>query len=272
MRLSLLLVLLAVGTSTGGCSSWPGFADPRIDLGGVVAFYRLRGRARMQSAGAGGAQNNPAIALRDFALGERDDDVGASLSVGDGFSGFDVQYLKLTMRDTSTGTLTAPFGPLPQGESVFTVFEGDEIRGRYIAELLPLPLGDELKLSLGGGGVLAHRGLKFFPRSVATNSGPLLDIKDDGVAYVAARGRLSRGPVAAVLDWAYSPDLTFGGDFDGTLQDIELSLRYTAELQNVELFVGWRYSDLPVAGVAQGLDYAAKFRMDGYFVGGAFRF
>src|SRR5690606_20095169 len=208
------------------CSSWPGLDRPQVDAGAYLALYELRGRARRSSLDAGGnIQRNPGMELSMFGVGDRDDDVGGWSSVGDGFSGFQLDYFKLTMKDTSPGILDTPFGELEAEEEVVTEVEMDEWRARYLAQILEHTFG-EVRVQLGIGLQLAHRDLKFFPKRVTTGDGQLVTAKDDGVLYAVARLRASRGPLSVTLDWAYDDGVDFGGDFEGRLQDIELLARY----------------------------------------------
>lgn len=263
-----LLVLTAIAA---GCSSWPGFDRPHVELGAYLGLYTLQGRAKMQSAGAQGVQDNPGMRLSEFGLGERDDDVGGILSVGDGFSGIDLNYLQVAMRDTQPGTLSAAFGRLAPGDMVTTTVEMDEWRVRYIAKLFEHTFANRMRVELGVGAALAHRSLDF--AAIKDNGdGQIIRPGDSGVPYLAARARGTLGAASINLDWAYDDGIDFGGDFDGRLQDVELTGRYEFAGQDVTLIAGYRVSDLPVKGTQGSFDYAADLRLEGFQLGMLLRF
>ncbi len=58
-----------------------------------------------------------------------------------------------------------------------------------------------------------------------------LEMEDDGAVYLAARGRVSWRGVALRVDYAISDDMNFGGEFEGTQQDLEITLGYTLDTQ-----------------------------------------
>ena len=266
MRPHLSVVLLA------SCSAWPGLDRPKVDAGAYLALYELRGRARMDSNVGGVIQNNPGMDLAVFGAGERDDDVGGYITVGDGFSGFEFNYFKLTMEDSSPGMLTSPFGSLDAGEVVLTEVEMDEWRARYVAKLFEHTFPNRLRVGFGLGGAVAHRDLKFFPRRQTLGDGQILTAKDYGLPYAAARLRGTYGPVSLNLDWAYHVGVDFGGDFAGRMQDIELIGRYEFVRQDVTLFAGYRYTELPAKGRENDLEYRADLRLEGFQLGLQLRF
>lgn len=253
------------------CSAWPGLDRPHVDAGAYLALYELRGRARMNSRVGGEVQCNPGMELKEFGVGERDDDVGGFLTVGDGFSGFELHYFKLKMKDTDPGTLGLPFGVLAAGETVTTAVEMDEWRVRYVAKLFEHTFARGARIAFGLGAALAHRDLEFFPKRV-TGEGQILTAKDDGVPYLGARARASHGPLSLNLDWAYNDGVDFGGDFEGRMQDIELLARYEFVRQDVTLFAGYRYSELPARGHEDDLEYRADLRLQGIQLGLQLRF
>lgn len=267
-----ILLVAALGVSTG-CSSLPGFDRPQVDVAAHLAVYQLRGRARMQSiAGGGGLQENGNVDLHDLGVGERDDDVGGTISVGDGFSGTTLSYQKLTMQDSRPATVPTAFGALVPGDEVRTKVVMDELRLRYIGEVYELQLKNKVEFTFGLGGAIAHRDLELFPKRTSDGTGQILQIKDDGVPYLAGRGRATYGQTSVQLDWAHNFGLDFGGDFDGDLQDIEITVRYAFPLQNVSVYGGWRRSDLPAGGHMGPFTYAAAFVLEGYFLGAEMRF
>ena len=267
-----ILLVAALGVSTG-CSSLPGFDRPQVDVAAHLAVYRLRGRARMQSvASGGGLQENAAIDIQDLGIGQRDDDVGGTISVGDGFSGADFSYQKLTMAVAEPVTVTTPFGGLMAGDEIKTKVDMDEVRARYIGKVYGLQLKNQAEFTFGLGGVLAHRELEIFARRTADGTGQRLVIEDNGVPYLAARVRAQYGPTSLQVDWAYNFGLDFGGDFEGEMQDLEVMANYAFPLQNVSVFAGWRRSELPAGGHATPLAYATDLVLDGYFLGARMRF
>ncbi len=227
----------------------------------------------MQSvANGGGVQDNAAVDIQDLGVGARDDDVGGTLSVGDGFSGFDLAYQKITMLHVDPTIVTTPFGALAPGDEIQTEIDMDEIRARYVGKAYELKLKNKLEFAFGVGGALVHRELKLAARRIADGTGQIIEIKDDGVPYLAGRARATYGPASLQLDWAHNFGLDFGGDFDGDLQDVELTARYAFPLQNVSVFGGWRRSDFPAGGHVGPLDWAASLVLDGLFVGAQMRF
>jgi hypothetical protein len=263
-------VSLLFGT---GCTTWPGFDRPRVDASAYLAMFRLRGNAKMQSAaGGGGVVDNARLELDELGVGERDDDVGGLITVGDGFSGVDMGFYKLTMKDTTPGRLTSDFGSLLQGQEVITKVEMDEYRVRYIAKVFEQSIQKRLKIAFGVGGALAHRELEMFPKVVGTGEGQIVGVRDYGMPYVAARLRGTLGPVSLNLDWAYNDGIDFGGDFDGRMQDVELTGRYEFALQDVAVFAGYRNSEFPARGHEGEFGYELDLRLDGWFIGGQMRF
>lgn len=263
--------LVPVALALTGCSAWPGFDRPHVEAGAYLALYTLRGRAKMQSQGPTGVQDNPGMRLSDFGVGARDDDVGGFLTAGDGFSGLQLDYFKLTMKDSTPGTLTSDFGSLAQGEMVTTNVEMDEWRVRYIAQVFEYTFPTRVRVQFGIGAQLAHRRLEFFPK-LASGEGQIVTAQDDGVPYVAARLRATYGPASLNLDWAYDDGVDFGGDFEGRMQDVELTGRYEFSRQDVLLFAGFRHSELPARGHENDLAYRADLRLEGLQLGMQLRF
>lgn len=232
-------------------------------------MYRLRGNAKMQSTGP---VDNARMPLTDLGVGERDDDVGGLISVGDGFSGFEFGFYKLTMKDSTPARLTSDFGALQVGDEVVTGVEMDEYRARYIAKVFEQNVQKRLKVTFGLGGAIAHREFEMFPKEVGTGAGQIVTARDYGMPYVVARLRGTVGPVSLNLDWAYNDGVDFGGDFDGRMQDVELTGRYEFALQEVAVFAGYRFSEFPASGHEAELGYELDLRLDGWFIGGQMRF
>jgi hypothetical protein len=112
--------------------------------------------------------------------------------------------------------------------------------------------------------------MDFFPRRV-DRSGQKVTISDDGVPYLSARLQGRVKAVRVVADYAYT-EWDFGGEFRGRRQDVEVKAAYEVTAEDVQVFVGYRWSELPAAGTHDGLAYRADFRLDGVFVGASMRF
>ncbi|MEZ5967361.1 MAG: hypothetical protein R3F56_26220 [Planctomycetota bacterium] len=263
-----LLVLAPIGA---GCSSWPGFDRPHAEAGAYLALYTLHGRASMQSPGAQGPTDNAAMRLSEFGVGDRDDDVGGYLTLGDGFSGAELNYFKLTMADTEPGALSAGFGVLQANELVTSDVEMDEWRLRYVAKLLEHAFDNRVRVEFGGGVAIAHRRLDFSVKR-DTGDGQSFTAEDNGVPYVFGRLRGSYGAASLNLDWAYVDGIGFGRDFDGRMQDVEVTGRYGFGAQDATIFAGYRYTELPAQGREGGLAYRADLRLEGFQVGMQVRF
>ncbi len=94
-----------------------------------------------------------------------------------------------------------------------------------------------------------------------------LEMEDNGAIYLAARGRISWRGVALQVDYAISDDMNFGGEFEGTQQDLEITLGYTLDSQRMTLFVGYQYSEFPGEGEERGLKYTSDFSLEGFYAG-----
>jgi hypothetical protein len=258
------LVPLA-GLLLGGCWWMPGMEDPRVTIRPVYAAYELTGDTSLQSRVGSTIVDNSPNSVNEFAAGERGDDWGGELSIGNGFSGFDFAYLKLDMHTTKVGRLGSGWGALAAGDQVRTKFFLEEFRLRYIAGLIDLELHEDWRLQIGAGGALAHREATF--EAVELNAARKQKIKfsDDGVLYGGGRARLGYKHVFVDVDYMISPDLTFGGDFTDTLQDLELKAGWRFEDQDVELIAGWRFSEFPAEGTQDGLRFDADFGLEGFF-------
>ena len=270
----LALALLLVAPS---CASLPGMQDSSVTLSPRYYRYELRGKARMQSVSGGSIVENAPVSASQLGQNHHDDDIGAVLAIGDGFSGFDLEYQKIEIEDTSAGVLTSDFGRLPSGTIVNSEFAMDEYRVGYVAELFDhefeLSDDDYLRIRIGPGLTVAHREGKL---KVISELDPIqnenLKFGDDGVPYLGLRARAEWRSASLQIDWDYNPDLTFGGDFDGELHDVEVLGRYGLESQVVTFLAGYRWSDLQMTSTAVGLRYDTDFRMEGWVLGVEFRF
>jgi hypothetical protein len=149
---------------------------------------------------------------------------------------------------------------------VRTKYDLDEFRLRYIGQVLDFEPKADWRMQLGLGGSLVHRDALFESIELNSTRKQRVEIKDDGVFYLAGRARGSYRNVFLDVDYGISPDLTFGGDYTGTLQDLEVKLGWRFEDQELEALVGWRWSQFPAEGTADGLRYEADFGIDGFFV------
>ncbi len=245
----------------------PGLNEPKVSLVPQYSVLKVEGDTAMQSNSPGGPTNNPEQSLDNFGMGSFDEDIGGMVRVGDGFSGLDLGYLRLDNSDTRTGQLTANWGNLLAGDTVNSRLEGDELRLRYMGQVIDYENESSFLADLGFGGVLAHRQLTF--RTTAQNAARTQNVSmsDNGVFYIATRARIGYYGFALTGDYAISPKMNFGGDFDGTLQDAELTLSYTFTDQNVTLAAGYRWEDLPAEGNEGGLDWKMDLRIQGYVLG-----
>lgn len=254
----------------GSCSSVPGFGEPRVTLLPVVALLDVEGKTSMQSPAGPTVVNNGSVDLRDLGVGDRSSETGGALRMGDGFSGLDVLFLNIDNSSSRSGTLAENWGNLLSGDQVNTQVEGNEFRLRYIAQMFGRSFeteDEEVVVQLGAGGVLAHRELKFQATTTNGVRAQSATPKDDGVLYLAGRGSVAYRSFGLVADLAISPSLNIGGDFDGTMWDLELMGTYTLEDQDLTAFVGWRRSEMSADGTDGGFRYDLDLTFDGYFMG-----
>ena len=85
-----LLPLLAGIFALPGCSSLPGLENGEITLAPVANLLKPEGKVKMDD----GVTSNGANKLgRDLKLSDRETDPALTLFFGDGFSGFEIDYL-----------------------------------------------------------------------------------------------------------------------------------------------------------------------------------
>ena len=256
--------------SLASCAAIPGLEDPSLTLIPAVTLLDIEGDTSMQSPSGLAPANNSTFSLRDLGVGERSSEVGGAVRMGDGFAGVDLLYLNIDNSSARSGTLPDDWGNLQSGDVVSTRVEGNEFRLRYIAQMYEhtLPTDDEdLVLHAGAGGVLAHRELKFQATAAGGSRTQVAAAKDNGVLYLAGRGRLTYGGLGLIADLAVSPYLNLGGDFEGAMWDLELMATYTLEDQDLTAYVGWRRAEMPASGSDGGFHYDLDLTMDGYFLG-----
>ena len=274
-RLPTLFVAATAALVPGGCSWLPGLADPELRIGPRMYLYRHEGEARMQSVGQTAPENNPAMDVSRFGQLRRDEDYGGVLSLGDGFSGVEAQVQLVEIDDSKTGTLTTNFGAVPAGTEVNSNLEYDEYRLGYLAELYGYELeadeDDSILLQVGAGGELVHRNGDFEifdPLGVpGQRAEQRIRFRSDVTPYLRARGRATWREFSVQADWAFNPDVHFGGEFDGVMNDVEVVVRYLIETQDISLLAGYRWSQLPMSGVEGDLRFDADFWVEGYVLG-----
>ena len=248
----------------------PKTVSPRLVVSPYYAAYQMRGRLGMQSdSGSGPVDNNPQ-SLRNLGQDHYEDDYGIRVDVGDGMTGLRVEWYRASMSPTSTGVLDDDFGHLLANDVVQSNVRMNEYRVGYLQQVWEAhgALYDRpLDLAFAAGGILAHRDLELHARSTDLARHQDIDISDHGVVYPALRFRAGWQSLALVLEYAMSPDLSFGGDFQGLQQDVEARLTYTVPFQDIGLFVGYRYSTMSVEGVEGGLGFDGHLYLDGIQLG-----
>lgn len=252
------------------CNSFPIMADPRVQVSPYLAVYQLRGDLGMQSDPGTGIQNNAEQSLKLFGFDKHREDVGVRVHIGDGFAGLEIDYYRLDQRSTRGGVLEDDFGELQQGDQVTMNAVMDEFRIGYLAQVLDGSFDyhdHPIEWRLALGGILAHRSLDLQMQTVDGARRQSLHADDDGVLYPAIRLRAKWQNVHLDIGYAISPELDFGGDFDGVMQDFEARIAYTVPYQDITLFAGYRYSTLPVAGTEGGFGYSGDLVLDGFQFG-----
>jgi len=266
-------ILAALPLLLTACDTFPVTVDPRLQVSPYLAAYQLRGDMSMQSNNGMGPVNNAPQSLRQFGFDNYEDDVGVRANLGDGFAGLSLDYYRLDMNTSRTGQLTDDFGNLRQGEFVRMSATMDEWRFGWMNEVFRHRgefRADELDLRLGLGAVYAQRKLLMRTQtddpSVTPERRQNVEITGDAI-YPAVRFRANWRSLSLNVDYAISPELQFGGDYDGTQQDFETWLSYAVPYQDVSLFAGFRYSVLEGNGSSSGLEYQADLRLDGFQFG-----
>lgn len=253
-----------------GCTSTV-LAEPRLHVSPYLALYQVRGTVGTQSepVPGGGLQDNAPQTMRTFGQDHYREDVGVRALFGDGFGGLGVDYLKLEQNAARGDALTADWGRLLVTDVVKMNVEMDELRVGYLEPLLHVRTtwrDQPLAMRLAGGAVLAHRAIEL--RATTIDGLRRQNVEIDGdVAYAAARFRAKWRDLAFDVDYAISPELVLGGDFDGVLHDVEARLAYSLPLYDVTFFAGYRYSEFEADGDANGFGYAADLSIDGFQLG-----
>lgn len=246
-------------------------AEPRILVSPYLAVYQLRGSVGMQSQPVPGQplQDNPPQSMDTFGQDQYREDVGVRADIGDGFGGLRIDYYRLDMNSADPGTLEADYGQLQQGELVRMKATMDELRVGYLEPVVDVRTTwreQPLALKFAAGAVIAYRDMTLSARTDDGQRGQNVEIEGE-VVYPAARFRAAWRDFAFDVEYAISPELALGGDFDGVMQDLEVRGSYTLAARDVTFFAGYRYSDLPAEGDANGFRYEADLIVDGFQFG-----
>lgn len=266
------LLLSLAPCALAACTAVPGFDDPQVTASAHLAMFRLRGNSALQSGSGGAIVSNPPIDVRAFGIDHREDDVGGMLAVGDGFSGLELHHLRFRTESVNSAPMPASWGRIDAGDAVRADADLSEWRLRYVAGFVDQEIGERLSLRIGAGGLLAHRNMDFAASEIGGARRHEIRIRDDGVVYATTRGEIAWGPAALRADYAYSDDWTFGGDWNGHLDDLEITASYAFEDQDATVFAGYRRALLSARGHESALTYDADLVLDGFFVGGRLRF
>lgn len=259
------ILLVAAALLSAACDSFPVTVEPRIQVSPYLAVYQLRGEIAMQNDPGTGPVDNRPQSLRNFGFDNYEEDIGVRADIGDGFAGLRIDYYHLDQNTTRTGVLDDEFGNLLAGDMARMSARMDEWRVTWVQEVFTHRgtfREHDLDLVFGAGVTYAQRELDMHMRSADGLRQQNVEMSG-GVFYPAARCRLSWRGVHLDADYAISPHLDIGGDFDGVLQDIEARLSYQVPFQDVTLFAGWRYSVLEGEGTTGGLGFDADLRLDG---------
>jgi hypothetical protein len=243
--------------------------DPRILVAPYYASYQLRGTTALQSPGAPPV-DNAALALTDFALREHGDDFGIRADIGDDFASFRVDYCRLDQDSSGSGLLPGAWGALQPADQVRMETVMDEFRVGYVGEALRQKFGErerQVEFRFGVGAVVAFRDLVFRVREDTGARTQNVSVDDRGTIHPAARARVSWRGLFVEGEYAISPEWSFGGDFDGTQQDIEVRIGYAVPLQDVSVFGGWRRSEWELDGTEAGLRHRADLVLEGFQFG-----
>jgi hypothetical protein len=201
-------------------------------------------------------------------------DIGVRADIGDGFGGLRFDYYRLDQGTTQSGVIDADWGRLQNADTVQMRAAMDEFRIGYLEPFLHVRTtyrDRPLQMRVAAGGVFSHRDLALRASNADRSRTQDVDIDGD-MLYAAARFRATWRDFAFDLDYAISPDVVLGGDFDGVLQDAEVRASYTMPLNDITFFAGYRYSQLDASGTTNGFGYDADLTLDGYQFGVAVTF
>jgi hypothetical protein len=270
MRATLATVAPLAAALLSSCSTTT-LAEPRILVSPYLALYQIRGDVGVQSQPApnGPLQDNAPQSLRTFGQDHYREDIGVRADIGDGFAGIRIDYYNLDQNTSKSGTLGADWGRLLAGDEVRMRAKMDELRIGYLENVATMKstLRDQpLTFRFAAGGVLTWRDLDLQASTVDNVRSQNVEI-DGEVLSVAGRFRAAWRDWAFDAEYAISPELTLGGDFEGLPQDLELRLAYTLAMHDVTFFGGYRFTTFEAEGQADQFRYDADLTIDGFMVG-----
>jgi hypothetical protein len=270
MRATIATIAPIAAALLASCSTTT-LAEPRILVSPYLALYQLRGDVGVQSQPipSGPLQDNPPQSLRTFGQDHYREDIGVRADIGDGFAGIRIDYYQLDQNTSKSGTLGADWGRLLAGDVVRMRADMDELRVGYLENVGTMrTTWRELPLTLrfAAGGVLTWRDMDLQASTVDNARSQNVEI-DGEVVSVAARFRASWRDFAFDAEYAISPELVLGGDFEGLPQDLELRLGYTLPMHDVTFFGGYRFSTFEAEGQADQFRYDADLTIDGFQLG-----
>ncbi len=251
-----------------GCTSTV-LAEPQLLVSPYLAVYQLRGAMSMQSTPVDPIQDNPKQSLRTFGQDHHREDIGVRADLGDGFAGIRFDYYRLHMGTSQKGVLDGDWGRLQNGDLVRMNANMDDFRLSYLEPIVSTSgrfRDKPFDLKFAAGAQVSHRLMTLQARTDDGSRTQNAQIDGDAV-YGAVRARLAWREVALDLDYAVSPGLVLGGDFEGLQQDFEAMLKYSLPMRDVTFFGGFRYSEFPAKGDANGFAYDADLKLDGYQFG-----
>lgn len=245
-------------------------AEPRLLVSPYLAVYQLRGEVGVQSEPTPGTlQDNAPQTMRTFGQDHHREDTGVRVDFGDDFGGVRFDYLRLDQNTAAEGVLEADFGTLRQGDVVRMDVAMDEFRVGYLEPILNLKAtwrDHPLDVRFALGALVAHRQMDMRASTTDGQRRQNVEIQGD-VVYPAVRARIGWRDATLDVEYAISPELALGGDFEGTLQDLEVRTSYTLPMRDVTLFAAYRYSELPAEGDEGGFAWDADLKLDGFQFG-----
>jgi hypothetical protein len=255
----------------GACALPPALEDPKLQFTPYLSVYEVTGKTRMQSFnGGGGVVDNNSINLRDMGGGHHDEDVGGRVDVGDGFSTFRVDYLRLDANSSRKNAIPDDWGALVQGDVVHMGTIMDEVRVGYVNEVWHGTFGEkerQVDVRVGLGAVLGWRNMKMEVVEDNLVRQQTIHADDDGSIAPAVRARASLRGWFLETEYAISPEgWSFGGDFDST-QDLEVRIGYQIPLQDVAVYAGWRWSQYEISGTEGSLRHDDDLTLTGFQFG-----
>jgi hypothetical protein len=254
-----------------GCDSLPIMGEPQILVAPYGTVYQLHGQSAMASLQGGVPTPNGPHQLSDFGFNQHATDFGLRGEVGDGFAGLHLDWYHMEMESGHRAVLGFDWGALLTGDLVGLSTTMDELRLGYTYEVLRKRFdvrdakGLELRLALAT--TLAQRKLVLHGREDTGLRIQDQHIQDRGQVFPGVHARLGYKDFALDAEYGFSPGLTFGGDYHGNQQDLEVKLSYLIPVQDVEFFAGYRRSDFNARGNDGGFAFDDHLVLDGYFFG-----